>query len=120
MAADYIRRLFIAPPQTQALAGKLSGGNQQKVALARVLEGHAKILLMDEPTQGIDVRSKTEIHRLLRNEAQQGRTIIIASSEFEELIGLSDIIHVMCLGRLRNTFAAGGATYYDVLHSALP
>ena len=120
MAADYIRRLFIAPPQTQALAGKLSGGNQQKVALARVLEGHAKILLMDEPTQGIDVRSKTEIHRLLRNEAQQGRTIIIASSEFEELIGLSDIIHVMCLGRLRNTFAAGGATYYDILHSALP
>ena len=58
MAADYIRRLFIAPPQTQALAGKLSGGNQQKVALARVLEGHAKILLMDEPTQGIDVAQK--------------------------------------------------------------
>ena len=63
MALDYISRLFIAPPRTQALAGELSGGNQQKVALARVLEGNAKILLMDEPTQGIDVRSKSEIHR---------------------------------------------------------
>ena len=85
-----------------------------------MLEGNAKILLMDEPTQGIDVRSKSEIHHLLRHEAKHGRTIIVASSEFEELIELSDIIHVMCVGRLRKTFAAGVATYHEILHSALP
>ena len=120
MALDYISRLLITPPRTQGLVGELSGGNQQKVALARVLEGNAKILLMDEPTQGIDVRSKSEIHNLLRHEAKHGRTIIVASSEFEELIELSDIIHVMCVGRLRKTFAAGAATYHEILHSALP
>ena len=112
MALGYIRKLFITPPQSQALAGQLSGGNQQKVALARVLEGNAKILLMDEPTQGIDVRSKSEIHCLLRNEAKRGRTIVIASSEFEELIAVSDIIHVMCLGRLRKTFSTR-TTYHE-------
>ena len=119
MALGYIRELFITPPQSQALAGQLSGGNQQKVALARVLEGNARILLMDEPTQGIDVRSKSEIHCLLRNEAKRGRTIVIASSEFEELIAVSDIIHVMCLGRLRKTFSTR-ATYHEILHWALP
>jgi ABC-type sugar transport system ATPase subunit len=120
MTSGYIRGLFITPPQTQALAGQLSGGNQQKVALARVLEGNARILLMDEPTQGIDVRSKSEIHGLLRNEAKRGRSVVVASSEFEELIGLSDIIHVMCLGRLRKTFSATRATYHEILHWALP
>jgi ABC-type sugar transport system ATPase subunit len=110
IALDYISRLFIHPARTQVIASELSGGNQQKVALARVLEGNAKILLMDEPTQGIDVRSKSEIHTLLRNEARQGRTIVIASSEFEELLEISDVIHVMCVGRIRETFVAGAAS----------
>jgi len=120
VAMEYITRLLIHPPRTQAIASELSGGNQQKVALARVLEGNAKILLMDEPTQGIDVRSKSEIHALLHNEARRGRTIVIASSEFEELLEISDVIHVMCVGRVRETFVAGAASYHKILHSALP
>jgi ABC-type sugar transport system ATPase subunit len=120
MTLHHINALSIMPPRSQALAGVLSGGNQQKVALARALEGNAKILLMDEPTQGIDVRSKAEIHKLVRRTAKEGCSIVIASSEFEELIGLADVIHVMRLGRLRKTFAAGDVDYREILHCALP
>jgi ABC-type sugar transport system ATPase subunit len=119
MALDYISRLLITPPRTQGLVGELSGGNQQKVALARVLEGNAKILLMDEPTQGIDVRSKSGI-TTFSTTGEAWSHDHCCSSEFEELIELSDIIHVMCVGRLRKTFAAGAATYHEILHSALP
>ena len=83
------------------LAGNLSGGNQQKVALARALCANVKVLLIEEPTQGIDVRSRAEIHELLRRIAREQKcALVIASSEFEELIGLADVIHVMRLGRL--------------------
>jgi ABC-type sugar transport system ATPase subunit len=112
--------MSIDPPRYQTPARELSGGNQQKVALARALEGNAKILLLDEPTQGVDVRSKSEIHDLLRNEAKQGRTMIIASSEFEELLSIADVIHVMRLGRLQKTLAANGTDYRTLLHWALP
>jgi ABC-type sugar transport system ATPase subunit len=120
MTLHHINELSIMPSRTQALAGVLSGGNQQKLALARALEGKAKILLMDEPTQGIDVRSKAEIHALIRRTATGGCSIVIASSEFEELVGLADVIHVMRLGRLRKTFEGGGLDYRDILHCALP
>jgi ABC-type sugar transport system ATPase subunit len=120
MTLHHINALSIVPPRSQALAGVLSGGNQQKVALARALEGNAKILLMDEPTQGIDVRSKAEIHALIRRTAVEGCSIIIASSEFEELVELADVIHVMRLGRLRRTFLRGDMDYREILHCALP
>ena len=120
MARQHIRRMSIDPPRYQTPARELSGGNQQKVALARALEGNAKVLLLDEPTQGVDVRSKSEIHDLLRNEAKRGRTMVIASSEFEELLSIADVIHVMRLGRLQKTLVANERDYRALLHWALP
>jgi ABC-type sugar transport system ATPase subunit len=101
--------------------GLLSGGNQQKVALARALESNARVLLIEEPTQGIDVRTKADIHALLRRVARERDcAVIVASSEFEELIGLADVIHVMSLGRLVHSLPGATATYRDILGHALP
>jgi len=103
------------------LAGNLSGGNQQKVALARALSGNVQVLLAEEPTQGIDVHSRSEIHNLLRRIArEQGRAVVIASSEFDELIGLADLIHVMRLGQLVATLPGDRVRYHDLLHETLP
>jgi ABC-type sugar transport system ATPase subunit len=121
LTESYIKELDIHPPFADALAGSLSGGNQQKLALARMVEGDSKILLIEEPTQGVDVRAKAEIHRVLRNVARkQSRAVVVASSEFEELMELADIIHVMSLGRLVATFKRGEADYKTILHYALP
>lgn len=118
---DYINMLSIHPRMPQAKTGTLSGGNQQKVALARALNGDVQLLLADEPTQGIDVRARAEIHDLLRRIArEQNKALLVASSEFEELIGLADVIHVMRLGRLVATLPGDSANYHDILHEALP
>jgi ABC-type sugar transport system ATPase subunit len=116
-----IDQLSIHPRSPDIYAGNLSGGNQQKVALARALSGHVQVLLTEEPTQGIDVRSRVEIHDLLRKIArEQNCALVIASSEFDELIGLADVINVMRLGRLVATIAGDKACYQDILHEALP
>jgi ABC-type sugar transport system ATPase subunit len=116
-----MEKLSIQPRLPDILAGNLSGGNQQKVALARALCSNVRILLVEEPTQGIDVRSRAEIHALLRQIAREQKcALVIASSEFEELIGLADVIHVMRLGRLVATLPGATATYHDILHEALP
>jgi ABC-type sugar transport system ATPase subunit len=121
MAEQLASDLSIHPPILDALAGTLSGGNQQKLALARVVEGDSRVLLIEEPTQGVDIRSKAEIHTLLRNVAKhQRRAVVIASSEFEELVDIADVIHVMCLGRLVATFPRNEANYHTILHHALP
>ena len=103
------------------MAGNLSGGNQQKLAIARSLQGDPKFLLLEEPTQGIDIGAKSEIRhhigQLVRNE---GMGALVASSEFEDLIGFSDVLHVMRLGRIVATFDGETATYSDILHAALP
>jgi ABC-type sugar transport system ATPase subunit len=111
----------IRTPSTETPAGALSGGNQQKVALARSLESRPNVILLEEPTQGIDVNSKAEIRILVQRLAHEdGMTVVIATSEFEELLGLADVIHVMCLGRLVATMSADEATYAQILHHALP
>jgi ABC-type sugar transport system ATPase subunit len=116
-----IEQLSIHPRSPDIHTGNLSGGNQQKVALARALSGDVQILLAEEPTQGIDVRSRAQIHVLLRKIArEQNRALVIASSEFDELIGLADVIHVMRLGRLVATIPGEKARYQDILHEALP
>jgi ABC-type sugar transport system ATPase subunit len=99
----------------------LSGGSQQKIVLARALSGGVRILLAEEPTQGIDVRSRADIHALLRRIAkEQGCAVVIESSEFDELIGLADVIHVMRLGQLVATLPNVGIEYQEILHHALP
>ncbi len=121
IAKDYIDKLGIRPPLTEMKIGQLSGGNQQKVAIARILEGAPRVLAVEEPTQGIDVRAKAEIHALLHRVARQsGAVVVIATSEFEELLGLADDIHVMRSGRLGHHIPGSRATYHEILENALP
>lgn len=90
--------------------GQLSGGNQQKVVLAKILARQPKVLLMDEPTRGIDVGTKAEIYRLIRSLAEHGTTVVTVSSELPELMGLSDRILIMHEGRLSGEVPAEKAT----------
>jgi ABC-type sugar transport system ATPase subunit len=79
------------------------------------------VILLEEPTQGIDVNAKAEIRNLiLRLAHDDGLAVVVATSEFEELLGLADVIHVMCLGRMVATMPAEEATYAQILHHALP
>ena len=120
MTQSYIDRLSVRPPSTEARIGTLSGGNQQKVAIARALEGDARALLIEEPTQGVDVGAKAEIHALLRSVANQAHCpVVVATSEFEELLGLADEIHVMREGRVVASFPGSEATYRRILENAL-
>ena len=121
LARQYVDALGIRPANTEVLAGNLSGGNQQKLALARALVSKPRVLLLDEPTQGIDVAAKSEILSLIRQLVQEvGFGVLVASSEFEELLAVTDLIHVMSQGRLVATFPTEEADYERILHAALP
>ena len=120
MAEHYIGQLSVRPPDAETRIGTLSGGNQQKVAIARALEGNARALLVEEPTQGVDIHAKAEIHGLLRRVAAEKNCIVVmATSEFEELIGLADDIYVMREGRIVANFPGSEATYHRILENAL-
>ena len=97
---EYIEKLAIQTPSKFQLIGNLSGGNQQKVILARWLSISPKILIIDEPTRGIDIGARNEIHKLLRTYAENGVGILMISSEMEEIIPISDRIIVMREGRI--------------------
>jgi ribose transport system ATP-binding protein len=96
----------------------LSGGNQQKCILARWLLSEPKVLLLDEPTRGIDVGAKAEIYALIRKLASQGRGVIMTSSELPELLAVSDRIIVLCEGRLTAEFPRATATEEAIMHAA--
>lgn len=97
-ANNYVKRLRIKVPNIFVKVSTLSGGNQQKVALAKTLAAHCKILIFDEPTRGIDVGAKQEIYQLMREFTNQGNTIVMISSDMEELLGMSDRIVVIRSG----------------------
>src|SRR4029453_4527466 len=99
--------------------GHLSGGNQQKVALARWLAADPAVLILDEPTQGGDVGAKAEIHRLMVERAGRGRGILMISSELPEILGMSDRIAVMHGGTVVGTLDRAEATQEKVLELAL-
>jgi ABC-type sugar transport system ATPase subunit len=103
-AARTVEELAIRPRRTTIRIRGLSGGNQQKVVIARWLRSGARVLIFDEPTRGIDVGAKAEIHAILRRLAGEGRAVIVISSELPELLALADRIGVMGDGRLRATF----------------
>jgi rhamnose transport system ATP-binding protein len=119
LARDYVKRLQIKTSSLYAEAGSLSGGNQQKVALARWLAIKPSVLILDEPTQGVDVGSKSEIHRIMGDLAEQGVAIIMISSELPEILGMSDRIAVMHGGRVAGVLARREATQDRVLALAL-
>ena len=95
VAITYVRDMDIRTPGLATPIISLSGGNQQKVILSRWLMTNPRVLILDEPTRGIDVGAKAEIHRLIRQLAQEGRGVIVVSSELPELLAVSDHIIVM-------------------------
>lgn len=105
IAQDYKEKLSIKTPTLQQSLKNLSGGNQQKVVVGKVLATNAEILIFDEPTRGIDVKAKQEIYQLIRDLSEQGKSIIMISSEMEEVIGLSDRVIVLCEGHMAGELA---------------
>jgi ribose transport system ATP-binding protein len=110
IAVDYITRLGIRTPSDMQAVRLLSGGNQQKVVIAKWLLRDCDVLIFDEPTRGIDVGAKSEIYALLEDLAAQGRAIIVISSELPEVMRLSHRIAVMCEGRLTGILPGGAQT----------
>ncbi|GAB3955159.1 sugar ABC transporter ATP-binding protein [Spirosoma harenae] len=110
IAEEYQKRLAIRTPSVRELVGKLSGGNQQKVMLARWLLTSPDVLLVDEPTHGMDVGAKAEVYALLRQLAAEGKAILLISSELPELLALSDRILVMSAGQLTGELRGDEAT----------
>ncbi len=106
-------------PSVDVPAGNLSGGNQQKVALSRWLATEPKVLILDEPTQGIDVGAKSELHRLMVDLAERGLAILMISSELPEVLGMSDRVGVMRGGALVGILSRAEATQERVMALAL-
>ena len=96
----YKNMLRIKTPSVNQLVGNLSGGNQQKVAVAKWLASESKILILDEPTRGIDVGAKQEIYELINHLTEEGLGILMISSEMEEIMGMSDRMLVMAEGEI--------------------
>jgi rhamnose transport system ATP-binding protein len=119
LAERFVRQLRIKTPSIDLETGSLSGGNQQKVALARWLAINPAVLILDEPTQGVDVGSKSEIHSLMADLAARGLAIVMISSELPELLGMSDHIAVMNNGMIRGTLDRKDATQHAILSLAL-
>ena len=118
-AARSVRRLGIKTPAVFSSVGTLSGGNQQKVALGRWLEIEPSVLILDEPTQGIDVGAKAEIHSLMGELAEQGVAILMISSELPEILGMSDRIVVLRHGTIAGTFDREEATQEAIMSLAV-
>lgn len=116
---EYIRNLNIKTPNAQQKAGMLSGGNQQKVVLAKCLAPNPSIILLDEPTRGVDVGAKSEIYRIINELACQGYAIIMVSSELPELIAVSDRIIVMHEGRISGELDAKTVTEEQIMTLAI-
>lgn len=119
LAAEYTRRLGVKTPSIHDSVSTLSGGNQQKVALSRWLITKPEVLILDEPTQGIDVGAKSEIHELMTQLAGQGVAILMISSELPEVLGMSDRIAVMHGGTIVEILDRSEATQQNVLSIAL-
>lgn len=118
-AEAYVGNMSIKTPSIDQLAGNLSGGNQQKVVLAKWLLIEPKVLIIDEPTRGIDVGSKAEIYGLLSELAQQGVAIIVVSSEIEEIMGICDRVITVCEGTLTAEFPVSNLDRQKVLAAAI-
>ena len=110
MAEDGVRRFSVKTGSVDEIAGRLSGGNQQKIVLGKWLANNPRLLILDEPTRGIDVGAKAEIHRLMGELAASGVAILMISSELPEVLGMSDRVLVMREGRIVAEFDRAQAT----------
>lgn len=118
LVRDNVAKLSIKTPSSKTQIQTLSGGNQQKVIISRWLANNPDILIMDEPTRGIDVGAKYEIYQIMVDLAKQGKTIIMISSEMAELIGMSDRILVMCDGKVTGEISGKEATQENIMQFA--
>lgn len=119
VVGSFVEKLQVRTPSLEQEVGKLSGGNQQKVVLSRWLAAKPKILILDEPTRGIDVGAKAEIYRLIDELANEGLGILFISSEMPEILGLADRIYVMQNGRITGELSAKEATEEAILGLAM-
>lgn len=119
VARTYVQRLSVRTPSLDQEVSKLSGGNQQKVVIARWLATHPKVLMLDEPTRGIDVGAKAEIYRLIDELAVEGMAVLLISSELPEVLGLADRILVMQHGRITGEVPAASATESAIMELAM-
>jgi methyl-galactoside transport system ATP-binding protein len=115
LTEEYIRKMRVKTPSAKAKIQNLSGGNQQKVILARWLLTNPRVLLLDEPTRGVDVGAKYEIYTLINKLANDGRGVIIVSSEMAELLGIADRIAVMSGGRIAGVLKKTEATQESIM-----
>jgi ABC-type sugar transport system ATPase subunit len=118
LSAGFTRDLAIKTPDLERAVGALSGGNQQKVLLAKWLATRPRVLIVDEPTRGVDVGSKSEIHHLLRRFTDQGGAVIMISSELPEILGMSDRIIVFHEGRVAGELSGDEATEEKIMRLA--
>ncbi|MGQ9366245.1 multiple monosaccharide ABC transporter ATP-binding protein [Azospirillum sp. ST 5-10] len=116
VANGFRRRMAIKTPSVEQKAGNLSGGNQQKVVLSRALFADPQVLMLDEPTRGIDVGAKYEIYRIVNDLAAAGTGVLMISSEMPELLGMCDRIYVMNEGRFVGELPAAEATQERIMH----
>jgi ABC-type sugar transport system ATPase subunit len=119
LASEWMEKLNIRPPIPDLLASKLSGGNQQRVVLSKWLATNPKILIVDEPTNGIDVGAKTEIHQILRNFSASGIAVIVISSELPEILAIADRVIIMRRGRITAERFCEGLNQEDILSKAI-
>lgn len=119
-ATDMVAKLRVKTSSIANEIRNLSGGNQQKVILARWLSENVSVILLDEPTRGIDVGAKAEIYQIIRDLAKQGVAVILVSSELPEVMGVSDRILVMCEGKITGEMSHDEATEKGLLRMALP
>lgn len=117
--ASAIKQLKVKTSSPNLAIGRLSGGNQQKAILAKCLLLNPKILILDEPTRGIDVGAKYEIYKLINQLAQEGIGVIVISSELPEVLGISDRVLVMHQGKLKANLINNGLTQEQVMETAL-
>src|SRR5437016_12919159 len=118
IATDYSQQLRVRSAGIDQLVKALSGGNQQKVVLAKWLITNPKILILDEPTRGVDVGAKAEVHRIVSDLAAKGLAIILISSELPEVLAMADQVIVLHEGRVTGTFARSEATQERVMFAA--
>ena len=118
LVKDNVEKMNTKTPSSKTPIGSLSGGNQQKVLIGRWLANNPDVLILDEPTRGIDVGAKYEIYCIIADLAKQGKSIIMISSEMAELIGMSDRIMVMCDGRVTGFIDGKDATQENIMELA--
>lgn len=117
-AEEITTKMKLKAPNLDIEVGKLSGGNQQKVVLSKWIMNNPKLLILDEPTRGIDVGAKYEIYKIMNELVQQGVGIVLISSELPEVLGMSDRILVMCEGEITGEFTREEATQEKVMMCA--